>query len=106
MDSLQSVIDLIRERDEVYNCDLDTIQSVVDLIKDRESLDLYNSWFQDIVGESVNLRLRQGKGTYWVSCKVTQFIENEGWELMSNDDDETVYRVDIWSFFSGDVQLE
>lgn len=110
MDVLQSVIDLIRERDEVYDSDLDTIQAVTDLISERDeavgSLDTYDSWFQDLVGENVTLRVYQGKKIFWVSCRVVQFIENEGWELMTNDDEEKVYTVNLWSFFVGDVLRE
>jgi len=89
LDVIQAVIDLGRERDELH-----------------EVLDKYESWFEEIVGSNITLTIKNKRSTFYVSHRITQFLGEDGWEIMSNDDDETVRHISINDFFTGVAKLE
>jgi len=88
---------------------MEAIEAVLELAKERdhiaEELETYEDWFDSLVGHHVTLTIKSKKHTRFVDCVVTEFIEGEGWELESEDDD-TVYTITFLDFVKGMVQVQ
>lgn len=68
MQALESVLDLIKQRDEI-----------------TEELEKYEDWFDTLVGSEVVLSVTHTKKTQFVDCTVTEFEPGEGWVLEGED---------------------
>jgi hypothetical protein len=88
---------------------MEAIEAVLELAKERdhiaEELETYEDWFDSLVGHRVKLTIKSKKHTRWVPCMVTEFIEGEGWELESEEDD-TVYTITFLDFVKGLVEVQ
>jgi hypothetical protein len=93
MDAIEAVVALTRERDEL-----------------AEDLDVYESWFESLVGQTVTLRVttKNMKRTRFVECVVGEFTSGQGWVLTSlePEDDPDVYHVSFEDFVKGRVHVE
>jgi ribosome-associated translation inhibitor RaiA len=87
---------------------MEAIEAVLELAKERdhiaEELETYEDWFETLVGQHVTLTIKSKKHTRFVDCLVSEFVEGEGWELQSEDDD-TVYVITFLDFVKGLVQV-
>ena len=87
---------------------MEAIEAVLELAKERdhiaEELETYEDWFDSLIGHRVTLTIKSKKHTRFVDCVVTEFIEGEGWELESEEDD-TVYTITFLDFVKGLVQV-
>jgi hypothetical protein len=89
MEAIEAVFALAKQRDEI-----------------AEELDVYESWFEGLVGEEVTLMVTVKKRTRYVPCRVTEFTQGEGWELTSieaPDGDPDVFHVTFSDFLEGRV---
>jgi len=88
---------------------MEAIEAVLDLAKERDELnadiEVYESWFDSLVGKEVTLCVTNKKKTRFVTCTVTEFTSGEGWELTSEDSDE-VYMVTFEDFVEGRVWVK
>jgi ribosome-associated translation inhibitor RaiA len=89
---------------------MEAIEAVLELAKDRDhiadELETYEDWFESLVGHHVTLSVKSKKSTRFVDCLVTEFVDGEGWELQSQeDDDDTVYVITFDDFVKGRVQV-
>ena len=87
MDAIEAVLDLAKERDELAN-----------------ELEVYESWFESLVGRKATVHLKSKKTTRFVEGKVSEFAEGEGWELVSDEDDQ-VYMFTFEDLFNGKVVI-
>jgi ribosome-associated translation inhibitor RaiA len=87
---------------------MEAIEAVLELAKERdhiaEELETYEEWFETLVGHRVSLKIKSKKHTRFVDCVVSEFIEGEGWELKSEEDD-TVYTITFLDFVLGLVHV-
>jgi hypothetical protein len=85
---------------------MEAIEAVLDLAKERDEmeaeLNTYEEWFEALVGKEVTLAIKTKKKTRFVTCRVVDFVEGEGWELESEDD---TYMANFVDFASGKVWL-
>lgn len=88
MDVLESVIDLIKERDEL-----------------SEEVETYEEWFESLVGKRVVLTTGKKKHKRFVECDVKDFVPGEGWELESLDGDPETFIVSFADFVEGRVYV-
>jgi len=79
---------------------MDVVEAVVHLAKER---DVYESWFESLVGKHVTLRSTQKKKTHFYDCVVTEFVEGEGWEIESDEGD--FFTITFDDFVNGSVYL-
>ena len=86
MEALEAVLDLAKERDELAH-----------------ELETYESWFEALVGKHVILTEGRKKHKRFIECVVTEFVEGEGWELESLEDDNEVFVVTFEDFVEGKV---
>lgn len=88
---------------------MEAIEAVLDLAKERDELnadlEVYESWFESLVGKEVTLSVTHKKKTKYVDCTVMEFTPGEGWELTSEDTDE-VYMVTFDDFVDGRVWVK
>jgi hypothetical protein len=85
MEAIEAVLELAKERDELAN-----------------DLEVYESWFESLIGKEVTLTVKHKKKTNFVDCTVTDFTSGEGWELTALDTDE-VFIVGFEDFVNGRV---
>ena len=88
MEAIEAVLELAKERDELAN-----------------ELETYEEWFETLVGRHVTLSVKHKKTTRFVECAVTEFIQGEGWELTSEEDD-TVYMTTFEDLFNGKISFK
>lgn len=85
---------------------MEAIEAVLDLAKERDEmeaeLNTYEEWFEALVGKEVTLAIKTKKKTRFVTCRVVDFVEGEGWELEGEDD---TYMANFVDFASGKVWL-
>ena len=88
---------------------MEAIEAVLELAKERDEfasdLEVYESWFEELVGKEVTLAVTHKKKTTFVDCTVTEFSAGEGWELTATDSDE-VYAVSFEDFVQGKVWVK
>lgn len=88
---------------------MEAIEAVLDLAKERDQiadeLETYEEWFEELVGRKVTLTIKHKKHTRFVECLVAEFIEGEGWELTSFENDEEVFMITLSDVFNGKVQI-
>jgi hypothetical protein len=88
---------------------MEAIEAVLDLAKERDELasdlEVYESWFESLVGKEVTLTVGNKKKTKFIDCTVTEFTSGEGWELTATDTDE-VFIVGFEDFTDGRVWLK
>lgn len=89
---------------------MEAIEAVLELAKERDSiaeeLETYEDWFESLVGKHVTLSVKSKKTTRFVDCLVTEFVDGEGWELQSEEEnDDTVYVITFEDFVKGRVQV-
>ena len=88
---------------------MEAIEAVLELAKERDELasdlEIYESWFESLVGKEVTLAVSHKKKTNFVDCTVTEFTSGEGWELTALDTDE-VYIVGFEDFADGRVWVK
>jgi hypothetical protein len=86
---------------------MEAIEAVLDLAKERDEmeaeLNTYEDWFESLIGKEVTLSIKRKKKTRFVTCRVVEFVEGEGWELEGEDED--TYLVSFLDFASGKVWL-
>lgn len=86
---------------------MEAIEAVLDLAKERDELsadlDVYETWFESLVGKEVTLTVSHKKKTRFVKCAVTEFTPGEGWELTAVDEDDEVFMVSFEDFVEGRV---
>lgn len=88
---------------------MDAIEAVLDLAKERDELahelEVYESWFESLVGRTATLRLKKSKNsTNFVEGKITEFVEGEGWDFVGDVDDQ-VFSITFDDFFTGKVHM-
>ena len=87
---------------------MDAIEAVLDLAKERDAiadeLDIYEDWFESLVGRAVTLTLKRKQQMRFVECEVVNFVQGEGWELKNTETDE-IYEVTFEDFVSGKVRV-
>ena len=88
MEALEAVLDLAKERDELAH-----------------ELETYESWFESLVGKHVSLTEGRKKHKRFIECIVTEFVEGEGWELESMEEDNEVFVVTFEDFVEGKVYV-
>lgn len=88
---------------------MDAIEAVVELAKERDELadelETYESWFESLVGKHVILATGSRKHRRFVECVVNDFVEGEGWELESLEEDGEVHIVTFEDFVKGKVYV-
>lgn len=88
---------------------MEAIEAVLELAKERDEiaadLEVYESWFESLVGKEVTLSVSHKKKTQFIDCMVTEFTSGEGWELTATDTDE-VYIVGFEDFADGRVWVK
>lgn len=88
---------------------MEAIEAVLELAKERDEiasdLEVYESWFESLVGKEVTLAVTHKKKTKFIDCTVTEFTSGEGWELAALDTDE-VYIVGFEDFADGRVWVK
>lgn len=88
---------------------MEAIEAVLELAKERDELasdiEVYESWFESLVGKEVTLSVTNKKKTRFVDCTVTEFTSGEGWELTALDNDE-VFIVGFEDFADGRVWVK
>jgi hypothetical protein len=88
---------------------MEAIEAVLELAKERDELasdlEVYESWFESLVGKEVTLTVTHKKKTNFIDCTVTEFTSGEGWELTALDTDE-VYIVGFEDFADGRVWVK
>ena len=90
---------------------MEAIEAVLDLAKERdqlaEELETYEDWFEELVGRKVTLSLKNKKVTRFVECVVAEFVEGEGWELTSLEEegDAESFMITLADIFKGKVQI-
>ena len=88
---------------------MEAIEAVLELAKERDELasdlEVYDSWFESLVGKEVTLTVTQKKKTKFVDCTVSEFTSGEGGELTATDTDE-VYAVSFEDFVDGRVWVK
>jgi hypothetical protein len=89
MDAIEAVVELARERDEI-----------------AEDLDIYESWFESLVGKEVVLTVKSKKKTRFYPCTVNEFTPGEGWVLIGLDDEEETHVVTFCDFAEGRVYIK
>lgn len=88
---------------------MEAIESVVALVKERdelaETVEEYEEWFEALVGKRVSLQLpsKKSKVKAYVEVTVTEFIPGEGWE--AHDENDNVYELDFMDFVKGEAWL-
>jgi hypothetical protein len=87
---------------------MEAIEAVLELAKERDEfaadIEVYESWFESLIGKDVTLTVKNKKKTSFVECTVTEFNSGEGWELTSRDSDE-VYMCTFDDFAEGRVWI-
>jgi hypothetical protein len=88
---------------------MEAIEAVLELAKERDEiaseLEVYESWFESLVGKEVTLSVSSKKKTKFVECVVTEFVTGEGWELTADETDE-IFMVSFDDFTDGRVWLK
>lgn len=88
---------------------MDAIESVIELVKDRDDLsrqvDGYESWFDSLIGKLVTVIVRHKKKTHYVSAVVEEFTPGEGWMARGIEDDECL-AITFDDFVAGDVWVD
>jgi hypothetical protein len=89
---------------------MEAIEAVLDLAKERDELnadlEVYESWFESLVGKEVTLTVGNKKKARFVTCTVTEFTPGEGWELTADDGDDEVFMVTFDDFVDGRVWVK
>ena len=71
---------------------MEAIEAVVALTKERDEilddLEVYESWFETLVGRHVTIAHKSKKKTKFVEAKVDEFNEGEGWTATDIETDE------------------
>jgi len=85
---------------------MDAIESVVALVKERdeliETVEEYEHWFESLVGKSVSLQVSsKKKKVRYVDVTVTDFVPGQGWE--ARDDEDNTYEIDFMDFVKGEA---
>jgi ribosome-associated translation inhibitor RaiA len=88
MEAIEAVLELAKERDELAN-----------------EIEMYEEWFETLVGKNVTLAVKHKKKTRFVECTVTVFNQGEGWELTSDDVEDEVYMITFDDLFNGKVTI-
>jgi hypothetical protein len=87
---------------------MEAIEAVLELAKERDQiadeLETYEGWFEELVGRNVTLSIKHKKKTRFVECIVTEFVEGEGWELTSCEEEE-VFMITLDDIFNGKVSI-
>lgn len=85
---------------------MDAIEAVVELVKERdelvEELEMYESWFEALVGRTGTLARKSKKKTKFVDVTITEFSEGEGWTATDVETDE-VYMVTFEDIVHGRI---
>lgn len=88
---------------------MEAIEAVLELAKERDELnhelETYESWFESLVGKHVILTTGHKKHKRFIECVVTEFVEGEGWELESLEEDNEVFVVTFEDFVEGKVYV-
>ena len=85
MEAIEAVLELAKERDEIAN-----------------DLDLYDEWFESLVGRDATVTVKTKKKTRFIDCTVTAFVRGEGWEFTDESGDE-VFTASFADLFDGSV---
>jgi hypothetical protein len=84
---------------------MEAIEAVIELTKERDDLaaevDMYESWFEALIGKHVTLATKSKKKTRYIECVVTEFTPGEGWTVQSTGDDEEIYVATFEDMASG-----
>jgi hypothetical protein len=88
---------------------MEAIEAVLELAKERDELasdlEVYESWFESLVGKEVTLTVTRKKKTKFIDCTVTEFTSGEGWEVTATDTDE-VFTLSFEDFVDGRVWVK
>ena len=86
---------------------MEAIEAVLDLAKERDEiardLEMYDEWFQSLVGRQATVTIKNKKKTRFVDCTVTHFVRGEGWELTSDEDENEMFTATFSDLFDGTV---
>ena len=87
---------------------MEAIESVVALVKERdeliETVEEYEDWFESLIGKRVSLQLPSKKQKVrFVEATITDFVPGEGWE--AHDSEDNLYEIDFMDFVKGDVWI-
>ena len=87
---------------------MDTITAVVELVRENEdlskTLEMYESWFEGLIGQTVTLSHKSKNKTRYITCEVEEFEEGQGWLVRDIENDE-VFTLTIEKLFSGSVTI-
>ena len=88
---------------------MDAIQAVIEVVKTNEdltaTLDVYESWFEALVGKTLTITRESKKKMRFVTAEVEEFEEGEGWLARDIETDE-VFEVTFADLAEGRVWVE
>jgi hypothetical protein len=87
---------------------MDTITAVVELVRENEdlnkTLEMYESWFEGLIGQTVTLSHKSKNKTRYVTCEVEEFEEGQGWLVRDIETDE-VFTLSFEKLFDGSATI-
>ena len=87
---------------------MDTITAVVELVRENEdlskTLEVYESWFEGLIGQTVTLSHKSKNKTRYVTCEVEEFEEGQGWLVRDIETDE-VFTLSFEKLFDGSATI-
>jgi hypothetical protein len=73
---------------------MDALEAVIDLVKQNEELahtvDMYEEWFEGLVGRAVTITRTHKKKTEFITGEVEEFEPGEGWIVRCIENDEVM----------------
>jgi hypothetical protein len=83
---------------------MEAIEAVVEVVKANEemsaTLDLYDSWFETLIGKTVTIAHQKKKKTIYVMGEVEEFESGEGW-LVRDVESDDMFELTFEDFASG-----